>query len=73
MALDVLEHTDDIYRANEELFRVARKNVIIALPNAYEVKGRLKFLIGRTLSGKYGLPLDPPSDRHRWQDVSAVP
>ena len=66
VALDVLEHTDNIYRAFEELCRVARANVIIALPNAYEVKGRLKFLLGRQLSGKYGLPLDPPDDRHRW-------
>ena len=66
VGLDVLEHTDDIYKAFHELCRVARKYVSICLPNAYEVKCRLKFLLGLRLSGKYGLPLNPPDDRHRW-------
>jgi len=66
VALDVLEHTDDIYGAFSELCRVSRKYVLIALPNAYEVKTRIKFLMGRPISGKYGLPVEPPNDRHRW-------
>ena len=66
VALDVLEHTDNIYKACNELCRVARNYVLITLPNAYEVKSRLTFLFGRGLSAKYGLPLDPPDDRHRW-------
>lgn len=66
VALDVLEHTDDIYTSFSELCRVARSHVLIILPNVYEIKGRARFLLGRRLSGKYGLPLDPPSDRHRW-------
>ena len=66
MALDVLEHTDDIYRSFSELCRVAHSHVLIVLPNVYEIKGRARFLFGRRLSGKYGLPQDPPSDRHRW-------
>jgi hypothetical protein len=32
----------------------------------YELKMRLKHLFGRPLSGKYGLPAERPSDRHRW-------
>jgi hypothetical protein len=24
------------------------------------------FLMGKRLSGKYGLPVEPPQDRHRW-------
>jgi len=66
VALDVLEHTDNIYKAFDEVCRVARKFVIITLPNAYELKGRIKFLFGCPISGKYGLPPDPPVDRHRW-------
>lgn len=66
VALDVLEHTDDIYKAFGELCRVARRHVVCSLPNAYEVKSRIKFLLGQRLSGKYGLPVEPPGDRHRW-------
>lgn len=66
VALDVLEHTNDIYKAFSELCRCAQRFVVITLPNAYELKGRLKFLIGKKLSGKYGLPPEPPIDRHRW-------
>jgi SAM-dependent methyltransferase len=66
VALDVLEHTDDIYEALHELCRIARRYVVITLPNAFEIKARLKFLFGKQLSGKYGLPVDPPADRHRW-------
>ena len=66
VALDVLEHTDDIYNAVGELCRTSGKHVVIALPNIYDVLGRLKFLLGQPLSGKYGLPSEPPDDRHRW-------
>jgi len=66
VALDVLEHIDDIHRAFDEVCRVARKFVVLTLPNVYELRGRIKFLLGLPLSGKYGLPLDSPSDRHRW-------
>jgi hypothetical protein len=48
------------------LCRVTRQYVILILPNAYEVKSRIKFLLGQRLSGKYSLPLTPPKDRHRW-------
>ena len=66
VALDVLEHTDDIYKAFAELCRVAKKYILICLPNAYEIKARIKYLLGCRLSGKYGLPVEPPPDRHRW-------
>jgi len=65
-ALDVLEHTDDIHRAFGELCRVASKYVVITLPNAYELGVRLRHLRGRPISGKYGLPVERPEDRHRW-------
>jgi hypothetical protein len=36
VALDVLEHTNAIHHAFDELCRVARRHVVIALPNQYE-------------------------------------
>jgi hypothetical protein len=66
VALDVLEHTNAIHYAFDELCRVARRHVVIALPNQFEIHDRLATVRGRNRSGKYGLPLDPPSDRHRW-------
>lgn len=66
VALDVLEHTDDIFHAFSELCRTARSHVVVTLPNALDVHARLCAVRGRPSSGKYGLPLEPPSDRHRW-------
>jgi rRNA maturation protein Nop10 len=66
VALDVLEHTDAIHYAFDELCRVARRHVVIALPNQFALHDRWETLRGRQRSGKYGLPLDPPRDRHRW-------
>lgn len=65
-ALDVLEHTNDIHHAFSEICRVARRHIIITLPNAYELGIRLRVLRGRPISGKYGLPSARPLDRHRW-------
>ena len=66
VALDVLEHTNNIHEALNNLCRVARKYVLITLPNIYELQSRINFLFGRRLSGKYGLPFTPTVDRHRW-------
>ena|SRR3990172_4520936 len=66
IAFDSLEHLDHIHFAFDELCRVASRYVIIGLPNMYEWRFRLRFLIGKPISGKYGLPADAPLDRHRW-------
>jgi len=66
VALDVLEHTDDIHTAIAEVCRVSRRFVVISLPNMYLLEVRLRFLLGRPLSGKYGLPVAAQADRHRW-------
>jgi hypothetical protein len=66
VGLDVLEHTDDIHHAFDEMCRVATRHVVITLPNMYDWRARLRHLRGLPLSGKYGLPIDPPDDRHRW-------
>lgn len=66
VALDVLEHTDNMHQAFAELCRVSRRYVVLSLPNAYEIAARWKFLTGRPLSGKYTLTAEPPLDRHKW-------
>ena len=66
VALDVLEHTNDMHRCFEELCRVSRHNIVVSLPNIYDIESRVRFLLGLKISGKYGLPLSPPEDRHRW-------
>jgi len=64
-ALDVLEHTDNIWYAFSELARVARHQLMVVLPNSYHWRARLRFLRGRE-SDKYKLTAEPIEDRHRW-------
>jgi hypothetical protein len=66
VALDVLEHTDDIHTAFAELCRVSRDAIVITLPNMYDLGTRRRLLLGRPISAKYGLPVTRPDDRHRW-------
>ena len=66
VVLDVLEHTDNIYEAFNEICRVTRKYILISMPNGFDIKSRIKFLLGKRIAAKYGLPMDPPKDRHRW-------
>jgi len=74
-AFDVLEHLEKFHLLNEEMFRVAKDYVLISLPNsAAEIF--YDFLRNKpqkdpdldrgTFSTFYGLPLMPPTDRHRW-------
>ena len=65
VALDLLEHTNNIWFAFDELVRVSRRQVVIVLPNIYHWASRVRFLLGREM-GKYGLPAYPIVDRHRW-------
>lgn len=69
MCLDVLEHLENIHAAFDELCRVSRKHVIIALPNPwYQVWNAIH---GRIYTPEqpmvhYGLPLERQEDRHKW-------
>lgn len=66
IAADVLEHLEHIHAVFDELCRVARHRVIISLPNPI-VSFLHALAQGWTGSFKYyGLPVDRPSDRHRW-------
>ena len=63
---EVLEHLDKPHAVFDEMLRVAKTWVIISLPNVYSL---LKWQVatGSLTSPKfYGLPVEPPMDRHRW-------
>jgi hypothetical protein len=66
LCTDVLEHLERCHAVFDEVCRVARKHVIISLPNPMS---HLVFALAQGQGGKqryYGLPVDPPVDRHRW-------
>jgi hypothetical protein len=65
IALDLLEHTNHIWFVYDELMRVAAKQVIVLLPNAYHWRFRLWYLRGKEMD-KYVLSSEPILDRHRW-------
>lgn len=69
LCLDVLEHVENTHMVFDDLCRVAKRHVIICLPSPwaslfetllfgdYAPEQPMKF---------YGLPLEPPEDRHKW-------
>jgi SAM-dependent methyltransferase len=65
LCLDVLEHLDNLHRIFEEILRVARHHAVIGLPNNWN-SARKRIGRGHGSIAHYGLPLDPPPDRHRW-------
>jgi SAM-dependent methyltransferase len=69
LCLDVLEHLEHIHQVFDECCRVSRSYVIISLPNPMGLLySRLRF--GDEQPGQltkyYGLPVEPPGERHRW-------
>jgi len=62
---DVLEHLENLHAIFDELVRVARTHVLITLPNCWN-SGRQRLRRGSGSIAHYGLPLEPPGDRHRW-------
>ncbi len=66
VALDVLEHIDHFHFGFSEACRVTSRYLVVCLPNMYHFSSRILYLLGRNVSGKYGLPPEPPPDRHRW-------
>lgn len=67
---DVLEHLNDPHSALDEAMRVARKAVVIFLPNMYSLWHRVQYLRG-VIPDKYDFGPEGSLDRHRWlMDVS---
>ena len=69
LCLDVLEHLEGAHTMFDELCRVSRRYVVISLPNPhrefYTMLCEGNYCEGRHLKF-YGLPTEPPEDRHRW-------
>ena len=73
-AMDVLEHLENFYEINNEIYRVSSKIVLISLPNSaaeipYIIANRIKTNsnIERGYFSKYyGLPIKKQMDRHRY-------
>jgi hypothetical protein len=69
LCLDVLEHLDNIHEVFDDLCRVSRRYVIISLPNPWnDFYGVLRYHEYRPGQATkfYGLPVEPPEDRHKW-------
>lgn len=74
-SFDVLEHLENFHLINDEMYRVAREFILISLPNS-AAELPFNFLFNKAnaypyeesgvFSRYYGLPLQPPEDRHRW-------
>jgi 2-polyprenyl-3-methyl-5-hydroxy-6-metoxy-1,4-benzoquinol methylase len=62
---DVLEHLDNFHFVFDEVVRVSRGCIILSLPNNW-ANARRPIARGRGSIGHYGLPLEPPVDRHKW-------
>jgi SAM-dependent methyltransferase len=62
---DVLEHLDNLHQVFGDMVRVSRKYLIVSLPNNW-VNARRPIERGKGSFGHYGLPVDPPRDRHKW-------
>jgi SAM-dependent methyltransferase len=69
LCLDVLEHLENIHEVFDELCRVTRRYTIVSLPNPYADLWRMlrsgEYRHGVAMKF-YGLPLEPPEDRHKW-------
>ncbi|MEM9400005.1 MAG: class I SAM-dependent methyltransferase [Verrucomicrobiota bacterium] len=62
---DVLEHLHKFHYIFSELLRVSSAHVVLSLPNNW-TNARRAIEKGRGKIGHYGLPLEPPQDRHKW-------
>lgn len=62
---EVLEHLESFHLVFEDLFRTARKNVLVSLPNCW-CSARSPIAKGRGGIAHYGIPLEKPKDRHKW-------
>lgn len=65
LCFDVLEHLEDPHGMFAELARVTRRDLLVSLPNTWNA-ARKQLARGRGAIEHYGLPPEPPADRHRW-------
>jgi len=65
ICVDVLEHLDNLHLVFGELVRVSGRHLIVSLPNCWR-DARRPIERGKGGFRHYGLPIDPPVDRHKW-------
>jgi hypothetical protein len=63
---DVLEHLERIHEVFDALLLIARSRVILSLPAPVNSMLGDLWRGGEGWKKFYGLPVDPPRDRHRW-------
>jgi hypothetical protein len=66
VALDLVEHLNNFQGGLEELYRVARKSLMVMLPNIAHIVFRKEFVLRGRLGAKYDLKYGMGKDRHRW-------
>lgn len=65
ISIETLEHIDNLHGLFSECVRVSRHYLIVSLPNCWR-DARLPIERGSGEFAHYGLPVEYPSDRHRW-------
>jgi SAM-dependent methyltransferase len=65
IAIETLEHVDNLHKLFSECIRVSGRFVILSLPNCWR-DARRPLTRGKGSFAHYGLPIEPPLDRHRW-------
>ncbi len=66
IALDVLEHTDNLHKVFEKIVKISNGYIVVNLPNNYSFKDRFKFFLKGTLGKKYEFQVENSLDRHKW-------
>jgi len=65
ISIETLEHIDALHDLFQECVRVSRTYLIVSLPNSWR-DARRPIARGKGSFAHYGLPAEPPLDRHRW-------
>ncbi len=66
IALDVLEHCNNIHQAFHNLYDSSSKHIVISLPNEFYINPRIRFFLSGKCPSKFIFNSDPNGDRHRW-------
>jgi len=70
-ALDVVEHTEDMTLALDEIVRVCKQFAIVILPNHAHWSFRLRYLFTGRVGDKWNISYPLNLDRHRWLTTAA--
>lgn len=63
---EVLEHLDNLHEMSDELARVAKRYILVSLPNCLSLFAKYNIVFHDKIGKYYGLPFERPEDRHRW-------